>query len=61
MSLNLLTAKQVAQLLGLKSTTSVDNLVKNGWLLPRYIPGSKWRRFLREEVESLISTSPWEE
>ena len=46
-------------MLGYRKTNQVARLVSMGYLKPRYIPGSKWRRFFESEVLALIAEKPW--
>ena len=59
MSEKLITPKEAAQMLGYRKTNQVARLVSMGYLKPRYIPGSKWRRFFESEVLALIAEKPW--
>ena len=55
----LLKKGEVAKLLGYTQSSGyryVDYLVQNEFITPRFLPGVKSARFLRDEVEELLLT-----
>ena len=56
----LMSTKQVADFLGYRHVKSVTELMNKGHLRPRYLPNTCRPKFMREEVEALISDTPYE-
>ena len=55
----LMTTKEVAEYLGFKSTRQIKDMVRKGYLKPRFLPNSSWRRFYQADVDALIEDEPW--
>ena len=56
-----MTTSEVASYLGYKHMKAVADLARSGYLTPLYIPKTCRPKYLRKEVEGLVSKVPYEQ
>jgi hypothetical protein len=57
----LLSPREAAAFLGYQNFKSITRLVSAGYLKPRYLPNRAHPKYLRTDLEALISDTPYEQ